>query len=107
MTREPPEVLQTFGLLFPTAGSLSPLVLSESGARTAERSRGTALVGDPDSTPDDGGWSGNAVSFSWDVDARELRVRTSVAGFPPAFVVRLDGWWGVVSSVARIGSGVT
>lgn len=60
------------------------------------------VVGDGASRRDAGGWSGNALDVAWDPAERSLRVRTSIAGFPPAFEVRTAGWWGVVTSLALL-----
>lgn len=92
--------VRDLGLLIRPDGALVRLggAASESIDATAEH----FLVGDPASRRDAAGWSGNAADLSWDARSQVIDVRTSVAGFPPVFEVRLDRWWGVTTSLSLL-----
>ena len=99
MQRDAPKVAQAFAILFPRADERTARVLHDDGSDFAAQPQGTIIVGDPNSARDSSGWSGNLVDLSWDIPEREIRVRTSLAGFPPVYEVRLPSWWGVTTSL--------
>ena len=93
-------VARAFALLVRPDGET--VRLGKSGPASGESEFDRVLVGDPASRRDDEGWSGNAVDLTWDDRERVLSVQTSVAGFPPVFELRHEGWWGVTTALSLL-----